>query len=104
VKNRLMFALIFGLLLASGAALAGGDPAKGGEIASMDCIDCHGEDGKGDSDTPPLAGMDEAYHVEQLKAYKSGERTDEGGLMAMTVEELSEQDMADLAAYYATLK
>ena len=104
MKNRLMFALIFGLLLASGAALADGDPAKGEEIASLDCIHCHREAGKGATDTPPLAGMDEAYHVEQLKAYKSGERTDEGGLMAMTVEELSEQDMADLAAYYATLK
>jgi cytochrome c553 len=92
------------LLLASAVAEAGGDAAAGEELASMDCVDCHGEDGKGDGEIPSLAGLDEAYHVEQLKAYKSGDRTDEGGLMFMTVEELSEQDMADLAAYYATLE
>lgn len=103
MKAPLIICIFIALLLA-GSAQAGGDAARGEEIASMDCIDCHGESGQGDEDTPPLAGLDEAYHVEQLKAYKSGERTDEGGLMAMTVEELSEQDMADLAAYYAAMK
>ncbi|MBT8048473.1 MAG: cytochrome c [Xanthomonadales bacterium] len=99
-----MITLTFVFFLACGTLHAGGDAAAGEELASMDCIDCHGEDGKGGDGTPALAGMDEAYLVEQLKAYKSGERTDEGGLMAMTVEELSEQDMANLAAYYATLE
>lgn len=101
---RITVAMMIALLLASATAEAGGDAAAGEKIASMDCIDCHGEDGKGDGEIPSLAGKDEAYLVEQLKAYKSGERTDEGGLMLMTVEALIEQDMADLAAYYATLE
>lgn len=101
---RITTAMMIALLLASGAAEAGGDVAAGEELASMDCVDCHGEDGKGNEDTPPLAGMDEVYLLEQLNAYKSGERTDEGGLMRMTVETLSDQDMANLAAYYATLE
>ena len=81
---------------------AGGDPAKGQEL-SVDCADCHGEDGKGDEDNPPIAGLDETEHLNMLKAYKSGERTDEEEIMLMFTEELSDQDMADLAAYYATL-
>lgn len=104
MKTKMIFAIIFLMLLAAGPTQAGGDAARGKELASMDCIDCHGEAGEGVDDAPALAGLDEAYHVEQLQAYKSGERTDEGGLMGMTVEELSEQDMADVAAYYATLE
>ena len=69
----------------------------------MDCADCHGEDGKGVDDSPPIAGLDETEHFEALKAYKSGERVDEEEIMMMFTEELSDQDMADLAAYYSTL-
>lgn len=102
LTRKLMFALAFVLLLATGVVQAGGDPARGQEL-SVDCADCHGADGKGDPDNPPIAGLDEAKHFEMLKAYKSGELTDEDEVMLMFTEELSEQDMADLAAYYATL-
>ncbi len=100
--RKLMFAVMFVLLLAAGAVQAGGDVARGQEL-SVDCADCHGDDGKGDEDNPPVAGLDETKHFEMLKAYKSGELTDEDEVMLMFTEELSEQDMADLAAYYATL-
>ena len=93
---------MFALMMTAGAVQAGGDPAKGQEL-SVDCADCHGEDGKGDEDNPPIAGLDETEHLNMLKAYKSGERTDEEEIMLMFTEELSDQDMADLAAYYATL-
>jgi len=99
--RKLMFAVMFVLLAAAGAVQAGGDVAKGQEL-SIDCDDCHGEGGKG-GDDPPLAGLDEATHFKMLKDYKSGELTDEDEVMLMYTEELSEQDMADLAAYYATL-
>jgi cytochrome c553 len=99
---RLIFALTFVLMLAAGSAQAGGDPARGQELA-VDCADCHGDDGLGDEDNPKLAGLEEAYHVEQLQAFKSGARVDEEEMMPMYAEELSDQDMADLAAYYATL-
>lgn len=102
MMTRLIIAAFFGLMLTAGSLQAGGDPARGKEL-SIDCADCHGEDGKGDAETPALAGMDEAEQVAALKAFKSGERVDEEGMMAMYAEELSEQDMADLAAYYATL-
>jgi cytochrome c553 len=101
LNKRLMFAILFGLMLAAGAVQAGGDAARGQELAA-DCADCHGDDGKGDEESPALAGLDEAYHVEQLQAFKSGQRVDEGEMMGMYAEDLSDQDMADLAAYYAT--
>ncbi len=103
LTKKLMFAVMFVLLLAAGGLQAGGDPARGQELA-VDCADCHGADGKGDEDNPAIAGLDETKHVELLKAYKSGELVDEEETMLMFTEELSEQDMADLAAYYATLE
>ncbi len=103
ISSRLIFATVFVLMASTGAVQAGGDVARGQQL-SIDCADCHGEDGKGDDEMPQLAGLEEAYHVDQLKAFKSGERTDEDEMMLMYTEELSEQDMADLAAYYATLE
>jgi cytochrome c553 len=99
---RLIIALTFVLLLAAGPVQAGGDAARGQELA-VDCADCHGEDGMGDEDNPAIAGMDEAEHIAALKAFKSGERVDEEEMMTMYAEDLSEQDMADLAAYYKSL-
>ena len=102
MTTKLLFATIFVLMLAAGTVQAGGDAARGQEL-SEDCAGCHGDGGRGDEDSPALAGLDEAYHVEQLNAFKSGERVDEEEMMPMYAEDLSDQDMADLAAYYATL-
>ena len=104
MTNRIILALTIILLLAAGPLMAGGDAANG-EALSPDCAMCHGDDGKGDGgDTPALAGMDEAAHVAALKGYASGEREDASGMMADYAAALSEQDMVDLAAYYAALK
>ena len=102
LTKRIMIAMMFILMLAAGGVQAGGDVAKGEELA-VDCADCHGDDGLGDEDVPAIAGMDAAEHAKELAAFKSGEREDEDGDMIDSVEDLSEQDMADIAAYYATL-
>ena len=102
IARNLVIAVGLILLLTAGAAHAGGDSAAGA-ILAVDCADCHGEDGKGDDDIPALAGLEDAYFIEQMQAFKSGERVDEDEMMPMYAEDLSDQDMADLAAYYATL-
>ncbi len=102
LSKKLIIAVMFVLMLAVGSVQAGGDAARGAELA-VDCADCHGDDGLGDEDTPALAGMDEAAQVKELKAFKSGERVDEDEMMFDYVEELSDQDMADLAAYFHSL-
>ena len=100
---RLMIAMMFVLLLAAGSVQAGGDAARGAELAA-DCADCHGDNGEGDGDEmPKIAGMDKAAFVAALQGYKSGEREDESGMMADYAVDLSEQDMADLAAHYKSL-
>ncbi len=102
LTKRLIFAVMFILMLVAGSVQAGGDAAKGEELA-VDCADCHGDDGLGDEDVPAIAGMAAADQLKELMAFKSGEREDEEEDMVDSVEDLSEQDMADLAAYFATL-
>ena len=97
--KKLLIAMMFIVMLAAGAVQAGGDAARGMELAA-DCADCHGDDGKGDEDVPGLAGMDAAEHARKLADFKSGAVESE---MADYVGDLSEEDMADIAAYYATL-
>ena len=97
LSKKLIIAMMFILMLAAGGVQAGGDAAKGAELAA-DCADCHGDDGMGDEDTPAIAGMDAAVHAQKLADFKGSDSD-----MADYVEDLSEQDMADLAAYYATL-
>lgn len=104
MSTRILLTLMVVLLAAAGTVQAGGDAANGESLAG-ECAMCHGDDGKGDGgDTPSIAGMDEAAHVAALKGYASGEREDASGMMADYAAALSEQDMADIAAYYATLK
>ncbi len=98
--KKALIAMMLVLLFAAGNLQAGGDAARGAELA-VDCADCHGDDGMGDEDTPAIAGMDAAKHAQALADFKSGAVESED--MADYAENLSEQDMADLAAYYATL-
>ena len=100
--KKLIAAMMFTLILAAGGAQAGGDAGRGLELAEY-CIDCHGDDGRGDEDVPSIAGMDAAKHAKELADFKSGARPDEDEDMIDSVVDLSEQDMADLAAYFATL-
>ena len=100
LTKKLVIAMMFILMLAAGSAQAGGDAANGAELA-VDCADCHGDDGMGDEDIPKIAGMDAAKHAKALADFKSGAVESED--MADYTEDLSEQDMADIAAYYATL-
>ena len=102
LTRKMMIAMMFILMLMAGSAQAGGDAARGAELA-VDCADCHGDDGLGDEDIPAIAGMDAAKHLKELMGFKSGAREDEEENMLYSVEDLSHQDMADLAAYYATL-
>jgi len=102
LTKKLIIAMMFILMLAAGSVQAGGDAAKGQELA-VDCADCHGDDGMGDEDVPTIAGMDAAEHAKALADFKSGAREDEEENMIDSVADLSDQDMADLAAYFATL-
>ena len=101
MKYKLLVAALITLLAMIGSAQAGGD-VNAGKQKEATCGGCHGADGKGVAPNPPLAGLKEDYIIEQLKAYKSGARANP--MMKQFASGLSEQDMADLAAYYVSLK
>lgn len=100
--KRLLAAL---LLAASLPARADGDVNAGAQKAAA-CAACHGAQGKSSMPLyPNLAGQNAAYLNHALQAYKKGERS--GGqaeVMKAFVAGLSDEDMADLSAYYGALK
>ncbi len=78
--------------------VASGDAEKGKTLA-VTCAGCHGAEGVSPNPAfPSLAGQVDRYIFKQLKDYKDGTRT---GMMMGMVAPLSEQDMADLSAFYA---
>jgi cytochrome c553 len=91
------------------SALATNDPLVGdlqaGRQKAKICASCHGLDGNAVvQDYPDLAGQNAAYLVYALNAYKNGWRFNgNAGIMRPQAAPLSDQDIADLAAYYASL-
>ena len=75
---------------------------EAGKTKSATCAACHGANGISAMDMyPNLAGQHADYIVKQLKMFKNGDRKDM--MMAPMAVNLSDADMADLAAYYASL-
>ncbi len=94
-------ALFAAALTVTHSAKAGGDPAAGREKAKL-CRFCHGLDGVGKMpNIPNIGGESDFYLTKQLKAFRKGDRRDEQ--MAIIARDLSDQDIADLAAYYASI-
>jgi cytochrome c553 len=81
--------------------VASGDSARGQQLAA-DCASCHGARGVSTTyNYPHLAGQLATYTYKQLRDYKDGTRKQP--MMGALVANLSNQDMADLAAWYASL-
>ncbi len=100
--------------VSSSAGLPNGDIAAGKALASTKgasgqaCVDCHGAEGNApiDASYPKLGGQYHDYIEHSLQAYRSGDR---GGspttdLMASQAKELTDQQIADLGAYYGSVK
>lgn len=75
---------------------------QAGKAKAALCAACHGNNGIAVIDTyPNLAGQNAAYLELSLRAYRDGSRRNP--LMSPVARGLSEQDIADLAAYFASL-
>jgi cytochrome c553 len=86
-------------LMAGNAAIAAGS-AEAGEAKSVTCAACHGPVGSSQNpEWPNLAGQNERYLTKSLQAYKDGSRTNV--LMSGQVVALTDEDIRDLAAFYA---
>lgn len=99
--NR-MTKIFVSILLATlpATVLAKGEAAAGKKKAAV-CEACHGPDGKSIAPIyPNLAGQHEDYLVKALADYRAGRRTN--AIMAPMAANLSDQDIEDLAAWYAS--
>ncbi|MCY1174912.1 Cytochrome c4 [compost metagenome] len=99
--NKIIVSLLLTLGI-TGMAHAAGDAAAGQAKAAV-CGACHGPDGNSMAPNfPKLAGQGERYLTKQLHDIKSGKRT----VLEMTglLTNLNDQDLADIAAYFASQK
>ncbi len=104
--KKLMIATSFVSILLAGGVQAGGDAANGKALAEEhDCAGCHEDNGLGDpdEDIPAAAGVSEADAMKAWKEYIAGTRDKADDDMAEFAKTLSEQDLADMSAYYSTL-
>jgi cytochrome c553 len=104
MKTVLMLTLaLAGVTFAAQAQEIKGDAARGATLNAT-CIGCHGIPGYQASfpevyRVPAISGQNDKYIIAALNAYKKGDR--KHATMRAIVASLSEQDIADLAAYYA---
>ncbi|MGM0693806.1 MAG: c-type cytochrome [Pseudomonadota bacterium] len=104
MKPLLLAVLLGGAFLAMDAQAAG-DPEAGKDKIGT-CVACHGTDGMGTAPIyPNLAGQSATYLESAMKAYRDGQRG--GGMAALMTPQaqgLSDEDIADMSAYYASLE
>ncbi len=97
---RGLVALAAGLALALPAEAA---DARAGRAKAVTCQGCHGLDGLSKHpEAPNLAGQIENYLAKSLGEYRSGERKNE--MMSIAAKDLSDEDIANLAACYAAIQ
>lgn len=105
MKRYLILLSCFAVVLFSTFAMAKGD-AEAGKSKTQTCVACHGADGNSVvANWPKIAGQYENYLEKQLKDFRMGEQGPryEASMYAM-VAALSDQDIADLAAFYSANK
>lgn len=107
MKNFIPAVALLGLSAAVGdLQAASGNPEKGAETAAM-CVACHQPDGggqhvEGGESWPRLAGLNATYIAKQLHSFKEGSRQNPS--MMPFANTLGDQQIADVAAYYAQLE
>jgi cytochrome c553 len=102
-KHRPGLALLALAAALPATAMAGGDPAAG-KMKAFTCMGCHGIPGYNSVyptyKVPKLGGQHEQYLVSALQAYKGGQRSHHPTMQAQA-QSLSDQDIQDIAAFFA---
>ncbi len=105
MKARVLLPVISMMLALPVVVQAAGNPEAGKSKAVM-CTACHGANGIAQIPTyPNLAGQNAQYLELALKAYRDGQRTGgQAAIMAGMAKPLSDEDIANLAAHFSSLK
>jgi cytochrome c553 len=91
------------LSVLSGAAWAADGDVAAGRRKALQCQTCHGLDGMSKlPEAPHIAGQPVPYLIKSLNDYRQGVRKNE--MMDVVAKELTDQDVADLAAYYSAIE
>ncbi|ORU93210.1 MAG: cytochrome C [Cycloclasticus sp. symbiont of Bathymodiolus heckerae] len=99
--NKISLVIAILVLFVSGSVVAGDVAA--GKAKAAQCAACHGAAGMSPMGLyPNLAGQKEQYLVKQMNDFRSGSRKDP--TMQAMVGALSDDDVANLAAFYAGIK
>lgn len=97
--KKILLAVNLCLLTTAGVALAEGDP-QAGKAKAAACVACHGADGNSLAAAfPKIAGQGEKYLLKQMQEIKEGVRP--VAQMAGQLDNMSDQDLQDIASYYA---
>jgi cytochrome c553 len=100
---QVMKTVVLALAILAAAAPAQAGDAAAGKVKAGQCKTCHGIDGIAKIPIAPhIAGENEIYLETQLKAFRSGKREHE--IMNVVAKGLSNADIVDLAAWYASIK
>jgi len=103
MKKSVLITTVLGASLALFSATSYAGDAAAGKAKAGSCAGCHGSSGvSANGMYPNLAGQQEKYLVKQLKDFRDGKRKDP--LMGGMAKPLSDADIDNLAAYYASLK
>lgn len=97
-----VFWVLLGLAVSAQALT--GNPKAGQVLSTTHCAACHNQDGNSSTPIwPNIAGQHESYLIQQLIEFKKGAQGNRNQpVMASIVAQMSEQDFADMAAYFAT--
>jgi cytochrome c553 len=80
--------------------VSAGDPVAGESRYKMSCINCHGPAGKGAASYPKISGKEISYVTAMLETYREGtEVGPNSALMIMMAKPLTDEEIANLAAY-----
>ena len=71
-------------------------------MLSLSCTSCHGTEGKSESFTPSIAGMEKTALYEMLLEYKNGKKT--GTMMQKHVKGFSDEELEQIAYYFSNVE
>jgi cytochrome c553 len=104
MRRRVLLNSILTLMLSActGAAVQAADSTAIGKEKAAPCAGCHGENGISQTENiPSLAGQPDQFTQWQLVFFRSGAR--KNALMQPIVEQITNEDIRDLGAYFASL-
>jgi cytochrome c553 len=101
MKTRWLVTAATALALGFAGSANAADDVAAGKAKAKSCVGCHGADGQGTKNGSPLATLSKSEIAQALKEYKSGKR--QHTTMNALAKNLSDTDIANLAAYLASL-